>query len=151
MCPAGSVHDEACAVAFDRFDACTGEDGDTARDNVGMHRVDECLHSRTRRRKHRVLGACRCRFWSFSRRDQQAATLECKFVQLGHAAQRKVVGVGGINAADQRVDQHLVHFTTESTTHECAEAVVVGGGSRHQWFEGGARLASRRDQARPNQ
>jgi hypothetical protein len=45
---------------------------------------------------------------------------------LGNSFEAEVVGVGGVDAPDERVDQSFVHLTTEACAHDCTEAIMFG-------------------------
>ncbi len=60
--------------------------------------------------------------------------------ELWHGGQTRVIGVGGVDAADQRIDQSIVDLVAEACPDQRTER-VVGIGARQQRLGGGPQLA----------
>jgi hypothetical protein len=84
--------------------------------------------------------------------EQEAALLACDRRQLGHrGGEAEVVGVAGVDAADQRVDEPFQHLPPKAGTHQRAERVVGDRRARQHGVECGARLSAGRQQPRAAQ
>ena len=74
--------------------------------------------------------------------EQQAAPAAGEGGQLGHHRQAEAVGVGGVDAADEGVDEALVDLVAEPAAHERADRVVGVAAAGQQRLERGAQLAA---------
>lgn len=114
---------------------------------------DKRLYSRLRRREDRSGsggggsgGAASCA----PSREQHAAP-GCESRDLWHLGKTEPVGVGGVDAADQRVDEPFVHFVAESCPNVWADRVGIGRRAWQERLEGGPRLTAPRDQSRTSE
>jgi len=78
-------------------------------------------------------------------RAETAARGEC--VDLRDGLETEAVGVGGVDAAHQGVDETFVHLPAESTADEGADGVTVRH-ARQDRFDARAQLAERAEESR---
>ena len=76
-----------------------------------------------------------------ARRQQEAALARREFVQLWHLAEAEPVGVGGVDAADERIDEPFLHLVAEPGADEPPDRVGVDRRPGEERFERGAGLA----------
>ena len=77
--------------------------------------------------------------------EQQAAMAFRQAGELRHRCQTGPVGVGRVDAADQRIDEPFVDLVAETLPHEATER-VVGVTTREQRLDRGASLATPAEQ-----
>ena len=77
--------------------------------------------------------------------EQAAVVTQCS--QLRHAGQAEAVGVGGVDAADQRIDEPVLHLVAEADADQAADAVADRRAPWQQGLEGRPQLALDREQA----
>ena len=68
--------------------------------------------------------------------------------ELRHRGEAEVVGVGGVDAADERVDQPLVDLVAEAARGSSAPIESSAIGAWQERLGGGAQLAPPRQQRR---
>ena len=101
-------------------------DAPTARLDVSRGGVDECTHAGDGRVEDRPscgpsdLAVGRGSAASRAPADQQAAVVLGEFGELRHGGEAGVVGVGGVDAPDERVDQPVVDLEPET----CADRAL---------------------------
>ena len=83
----------------------------------------------------------RCRRAGRAGAEQEAALRDGDVVQLWHLAEAEPVGVGGVDAADERVDEAFLHLVAEPGADEPPDRVVVDGRPGKERLERGAGLA----------
>ena len=83
-----------------------------------------------------------------ARRQQEAPLARREVEQLRHLAEAEAVGVGRVDAADERVDEALLDLVAEPGAHELPDRVVVDGRPREERFERGAQPCPARTAAR---
>ena len=69
---------------------------------------------------------------SASSGEQQAALAGREGRQLGHHGEAEAVGVGGVDAADEGVDEALVDLVAEAGADQRADRITVRTGGRQQ-------------------
>ena len=111
----------------------------------GGHGVGEGGHPADRGQEDRTAGWRRVRPLPPSA-EQQAASASGEGGQLRDHRQAEAVGIGGVDAADEGVDEALVDLVAEPVTDEGADR-VGGVAARQQRFGGGAQLAADGQQA----
>ena len=79
--------------------------------------------------------------------EQQAALALGEGGELGDHRQAEAVGVGGVDAADQCIDETLVDLVAEPHPDQRADRVRWVAGPWQQRFDGGAQLAGHAQQA----
>ena len=83
--------------------------------------------------------------------EQQAALPVAEGSELGDHRQAEVVGVGGVDAAHQGVDEALVDLVAEPATDQPPDRVAGVGAGRQQWLDCRPQLAADADQPAPRQ
>ena len=66
--------------------------------------------------------------------------------ELRHLGETEAVGVGCVDAADERVDETLVDLVAEAGPYEASDAVGFGRRAREERLDRGAGLAPGREQ-----
>ena len=140
-----AVDPPARSVGGERADGGAGADRHAPPRCGGRHGLDE--------RRHPAKGGEEDRTARWRRlgpltpgAEQQAAPAAGEGGQLRHHRQAEAVGVGGVDAADEGVDEALVDLVAEPATHEGADR-VGGIAAREERLGGGAQLAADRQQA----
>ena len=126
-----------------------------ARRDRGAEPLDEDAHAAARseeRAGRRLTGGARAGGAGLrAQAEQQAAVLGEGVGDLrGHRPQAQVVGVAGVDAADQRVDQAVEHLVAEAGPDGQAEGVALVAGrvpAGQQGLDRGPGLAPPRQQA----
>ena len=121
----------------------------------GVEPLDEDAHAAARgeeRAGRRLTGGARAGGAGLrAQADQQAAVLGEGVGDLrGHRPQAQVVGVAGVDAADQRADQAVEHLVAEPGPDGQAQGVALVAGrvpAGQQGLDGGPGLAPPREQA----
>ncbi len=112
-------------------------------------RVGEGAHAAPRCVEHRTGGGGR--LGHLAPLDQHAAALPGEIGDLGNRGQAEVVGVGGVDAADQGVDQPEVHLGAEAGPDEGPQRVGLQTGTWSERLGRCPQLAGPGQQARPGQ
>jgi hypothetical protein len=102
---------------FDALHPVTGPHLASGRHHRTGDRGDEVAQAASWREEHRPSRWRRTR----AGRQQHAAVRRREVGDLGNGAQAETIGVGGVDAAHQRIDQPLVHLVAEAAAHVGAE------------------------------
>ena len=102
--------------------------------------VDQCAHPGGRRVEERRIRWRWCGAARPAGGEEEASSRAGECSELGHHLHTETVGVGGIDAADERVDEAVVDLAAESLPDEGADRVaVITAGENH--VESGSSLA----------
>ncbi len=125
-------HDGVESLAVDAPPTVVGFDG--GRGDAGTNRaasgadvvggsLGQRRHAGSRRREDRAVGRGRGTSSAAAGHEQASVRLG-ELSELRHGREARVVGVGGVDAADEGIDEPFVHLVAEPLSYECTEVVV---------------------------